>query len=120
VSEIAAGLPYTHTVEPLPPFLLGQGGGSQGLAMRPVETIFRLHETRALSLDLGRGPAAVPFGRLAAGAGFDHVPAPFTGDRRVRHLGWTRNATAPLWRIEQDVPLPFSLLSVTTELKVND
>jgi hypothetical protein len=120
VAEIAAGLAYTHTVEPLPAFLLGQGGGSQGLAMRPVETIFRLHETAALTLDLGRGAVPVPFGRLAAGAAFDRVPAPFTGDRRVRHLGWTRDAASTLWRVVQDAPLPFSLLSVTTELKVND
>lgn len=120
VSKIAAGLPYTHVVEPLPPFLMGQGGGSQGLALRPVETVFRLHQTQALTLDLGRGSAAVPLHRFAAGAVFDRPVQPFSGDRRVRHLGWTRSATEPLWRIEQDAPLPFSLLSVTTELKVND
>ena len=28
--------------------------------------------------------------------------------------------TLPLWRVEQSAPLPFTLLSVTTELKVND
>jgi hypothetical protein len=120
VSSMTAGLAYTHEIVPLAPFLLGSGGGSQGVAMRPIETIFRLHETRALVLDTGRGPSPVPLGKLDGGAQFGQPPAVFTGDRRVRHLGWTRSATKPLWRIVQDAPLPFTLLSVTTELKVND
>ncbi len=117
--RVAIGLPYAHRIEPMPPFLAEMTGGSHGVAVRPVETVFRLHETGALTLDLGRGLADVPL-RTIAGAAFDQPPPRFTGDRRVRHLGWTRNATRPLWRIEQDTPLPFCLLSVTTELKVND
>ena len=111
------GLPYGHSIEPMPPFI---EGGSQGLALRPVESVFRLLETQALTLDLGRGPRAVPLRRLNEAVLFDAPPPRFTGDRRLRHLGWTRTPTTALWRIEQDAPLPFTLLSVTTELKVND
>ena len=43
-----------------------------------------------------------------------------SGDIRVHALGWANDATAPLWSIEQSAPLAFTLLAVTTELKVND
>ncbi|NBB84293.1 MAG: hypothetical protein GVY28_12925 [Alphaproteobacteria bacterium] len=119
-AEVAVGLPFAHVVEPLPPILPDATGLVQGLALRPVESIFRLDATPALSLDTGRGPQPVPLRRIAGAAAFDSPPQPVTGDVRVRHLGWTRSATTPLWRIEQDVPLPFTLLTATTELKVND
>ena len=48
------------------------------------------------------------------------APARVSGLRRLRSLGWVRDQTQPLWRVEQSAPLPFTLLSVTTELKVND
>ena len=50
----------------------------------------------------------------------DRPTAPFTGDKSARGLGWRRGPARPLWRIVQDAPLPFTLLSVTTDLKVND
>ncbi len=61
-------------------------------------------------------------------AGFAHQFAPAlleltetaSGDISVRALGWQADGTKGLWRIEQDVPLAFTLLSVTTEIKVND
>jgi len=118
-AAVAIGLAYTHVVEPLPP-VLAASPSSQGLALRPIETVLRLHETPALGLDSGRGPQPVPLRRIAAGTAFDQAPGPVSGDIRVRHLGWTRDPSRPLWRIEQDVPLPFTLLSATTELKVND
>jgi hypothetical protein len=43
-----------------------------------------------------------------------------TRDIRVQALGWQSDATKALWRIEQDTPLPFTLLSVKTELQVNN
>jgi hypothetical protein len=50
----------------------------------------------------------------------DAPVAPFTGDKSVRALGWRPAGVEPLWRIGGDAPLAFTLLSVTTELKVND
>jgi len=118
-ADVAIGLPYRHVVEPLPPILPDASGIAQGLALRPVESIFRLDATPALTLDTGRGPQPVPLRRIAGDQTFDSPPQAVTGDVRVRHLGWTRSATRPLWRIDQDVPLPFTLLTATTELKVN-
>ncbi len=39
---------------------------------------------------------------------------------RNRALGWKATGTEPLWQIAQDTPYPFTLLSVTTEIMVND
>lgn len=117
-SSLVAGLPFAHIVEPLPPNLRELGG--DGRALRAAEVIFRLEETRALRADVGRGLFDVPlraFGpQPAAGA----PPAAVTGDRRLRALGWRRDVDRPLWRIEQDAPLPFTLLSVILDIKVND
>ena len=50
----------------------------------------------------------------------DAPPPLVSGDITVRALGWKIDGTQSLWRIEQDVPLAFTLLSVITEIKVND
>ena len=60
----------------------------------------------------------VPF-RVFGGTALDAPPAAFTGDKTVRALGWRRDATRSLWRIDQVTPLPFTLLSVVTEVSVN-
>jgi hypothetical protein len=115
--SVQAGLGYTHVIEPLPPELMTQYGGRTG-PVRLVSVTFRLLETAALAVDLGRGPEAVPFRRLGA-LMLDAAPPAFTGDRTLRALGWRRDTTRPLWRIEGDVPLPLTLLSVTTEMRLN-
>ena len=67
-------------------------------------------DTAALPVDVGDGPRPA----LAEGA-----PA-FTGDVPLRALGWRRGLGEPAWRVAQDDPLPSTILSATTELKVND
>lgn len=114
---VQAGLAYTHVIEPLPPELMTPYGGRTG-PVRLVSVTFRLLETAALAVDLGRGPEAVPFRRLGA-LMLDAAPPLFTGDKTIRALGWRRDTTRPLWRIEGDVPLPMTLLSVTTEMRLN-
>ncbi|MBP2313372.1 hypothetical protein [Azospirillum soli] len=115
--RVEAGLSYTHLVEPLPASLLGQTGGAD--VVRLVAVTFRLEDTAALRADLGRGLQDLPLHRAGpqpAGG----VPPRVSGDRKLRALGWRRDIDRPLWRIQQDAPLPFTLLSVTMELKVND
>jgi hypothetical protein len=118
-STVEAGLPFTHVVEPLPPNPLNSGGG-RGLAMRLVEVVFQLEDTAALRADVGAGLTDFPLRRLGGQALGDGAPPRVSGLRRLRSLGWARDRTQPLWRVEQSAPLPFTLLSVTTELKVND
>jgi hypothetical protein len=117
--KVEAGLPFTHVIEPLPPNPIGAGGG-RGAKLRLVEAVFQVEDTAALHVDLGHGPVAVPRHRFGGAVLGDDPPPHLSGDCRLRALGWASDRTRPLWRIEQDAPLPFTLLSVTLALKVND
>ncbi|MCF8496733.1 MAG: hypothetical protein K9G62_08745 [Alphaproteobacteria bacterium] len=116
-SAVQIGLAYTHIIEPLPPSDIG--GAGAGRRVRLIRGIFRLKDTAALRLDMGRGLNDVALRRLGTEL-LDEPPPLVSGDVRVRALGWQAEGTAPLWRIEQDIPLPFTLLSVSAEMKVND
>ncbi len=116
-SAVQIGLPYTHIIEPLPPNEAGQVGA--GRKIRLIEGIFRVQDTAAMRLDVGRGLRDVSLSRFDDG--LLDVPNPqISGDIRIRALGWQKSGVAPLWRIEQNAPLPFTLLCVTSEIKVND
>ena len=117
-SEVAAGLGYTHVIEPLPPAVNGLQGSNQGGRLRMIAATYRLKDTSALRLDTGRGFVDVPFREFGNDL-LDAPPVAFSGDRTVRAFGWRRDGTQSLWRIEQDTPLPFTLLSVTEEVNVN-
>lgn len=115
---VQAGLPFTHTIEPLPPNPLTYPGGD-GSSLRLVDVTFRLDDTAALRVDVGRGLQDLPlhqFGAAVAGAAGPRI----SGDRRLKAFGWRRDLTLPLWRIEQDQPLPFTLLSVSMDIRIND
>ncbi|MCS6890081.1 MAG: hypothetical protein NZN45_00520 [Rhodovarius sp.] len=116
--RVQAGLRFTHVIEPLPPELL-TGIGTRAAPIRLVSATFRLLETADFAVDLGRGPEQVPFRRLDT-ALLDAPPIRFSGDVRLRALGWRRDAMQPLWRIEGHAPLPMTLLSVTTEMRMTD
>ena len=66
---VQAGLPFTHTVEPLAPGVQLARGAMQGAAHRAVRVTLRLDRARALRCDTGFG-----FRRAALGADA------FTGD----------------------------------------
>lgn len=117
-SSVQIGLSYTHEIKPLPPNAGGQAGG--GRKIRLVEGLFRLKDTAALRLDIGRGLKDIPLKQFGEDDILDAPNPLVSGDIKVRSLGWQKNGIDPLWRIEQDAPLPFELLSVITEVKVND
>lgn len=117
-NSVEIGLPYTHICEPLPPSVLSNGGA--GRAVRLVEAIFRIEDTAALRLDVGRGLQDVSLRDFDEDPILDEPQASVSRDLAVKAYGWQKDLTKPLWRIEQETPLPFTLLSVTTELKVND
>ncbi|MBL6931198.1 MAG: hypothetical protein ISR46_06825 [Rhodospirillales bacterium] len=118
VNRIEIGLGFTHVVEPLPPIGNASGVGKSGGPVRPIAITFRLHETAALRLDTGRGFQQIPFKRFGTSV-LDSQPQAFSGDKTIRAFGWRKDSTRPLWRIEQDTPLNFSLLSISTELSAN-
>jgi hypothetical protein len=115
-TTIVAGLPYTHEIEPLPPSAAGQAL-APGQFVRLVEACFRVLDTKALCIDTGRGATPIPFRRFGVDP-FGGAPPAFSGDVRVRAIGWNRNAMQPLWRISQDSPMPCTVLAVTTQLKL--
>lgn len=111
-SDITVGLPYTHIVEPLSPASNSTSGRTQEPLYRPIRVVLRVLETSSLRVDAGSGPRDLLFPTSSD-------PVPFTGDQVFRAVGWRRGANVPPWRIEQSTPLPFTLLSATTEMKVN-
>lgn len=115
----AAGLPFRHEIAPLPPAAPGGEGSSQGTTWRVVEASFRLHDTGAFAVDLGGGLAPVPFRRFGQAGVLDGAPPRVSGEVRLRASGWRRGGTEPPWLVAGEAPLPCTLLSVTTELKVN-
>lgn len=118
VSHVEIGLAYTHIIEPLPPTVSSSKAGTQGGHVRPIQFTFRVRDTSVMQLDVGGGLHDVSFKRFGQGV-LDQPTAPFTGDKTVRSYGWRQGGIAPLWRIEQDTPLPFTLLSVASEISVN-
>ena len=118
VSSVEIGLAYAHIVEPLPPTIASIKAGSQGGHLRPISFTFRVRNTSALRLDVGTGLQDIPFKRFGQAAWDQGTPA-FTGDKTVRAFGWRQGGIEPLWRIEQDTPLPFVLLSVASEISLN-
>lgn len=117
-SHVVVGLPFTHVVEPLPPGSGGADGSSR--AVRLIEGSFRVEATAALKLDTGRGLRDIALRQIGVDAVPGSPPPAVSGDIRVRAFGWQAGGAKPLWRIEQSVPLPFTLLAVSTELTVND
>lgn len=117
-NAVQIGLPFTHKIEPLPPSELGAAGG--GRKIRLVEAAFRLKDTQSLNVNLGRGLRDIPLRQIGEDEVLDEPPPQISGDIKLRGLGWVNDSTKPLWTIEQADPLSFTLLSVTTQIKVND
>ena len=114
---LEVGLAFTHIIEPLPPSAMSNIGVVR--AYRVIEAAFRLRETQSLRVDLGQGLREVPLRALEAGDILGQTPPPVTGDIRVRAHGWRHDLSQSPWRIAQAAPLPFTLLGVSLELKVN-
>lgn len=115
--HITAGLAYTHIIEPLPPSVLSLDGS--GRTIRMLRVVLRLLDTQAIQIDSGNGLKPVPLQRFYDNI-MDQVPPAFSGDISIRSFGWSKDSTRPLWRLEQNTPLPCTILGVTMELKVND
>ena len=108
---VAVGLPFTHRIEALS-VARGSGQGSDlDPLYRPVRLTFRVLDTAHLEADAGRG--------LERLVDRDAATGPLSGDIRQRAYGWRRGFAAAPWKIVQREPKAFSLLCVTTEMKVN-
>ncbi len=109
-NSVVIGLPYKTLVETLDIEIQGAVGTAQGNQKRIGETVLRLFETTGCKVN-GDDTAF-----RQAGIGIlDKPPVKFTGDKRTENLGWNNTIT-----IEQDQPLPFTLLAVIRKVTVND
>lgn len=117
-TKVEIGLSYTHEVQPLPPSVVGDGQMIRKVRM--TQAIFRVLDTKALRLDVGRGAKDISLRQIGEEPILDAPPPLVSGDISVRALGWKHDLSDPLWKIEQPAPLPFTLLSVMTEIVIND
>ena len=109
--EVAIGLPYTTTIELLHPNPQVSGGTAQGRKLSVNEVTLRLYETVGCSVN----GVDVPFNSF--GEKLDTAPVPFTGDKRIGQLGW---ASPSNLKIEQHLPMPFTLLGCILQVTVGD
>jgi hypothetical protein len=110
--RVTVGTPFTHEVEPMPVPVPSGRGVSFDHPYRPVRVSFRVIDTGALRVDVGSGPKGLIARPPGAGA--------VTGDQSLRAIGWRRGLGQPPWRVVQDDPVPSTILSVSTEIKVNE
>ncbi len=119
-TSLVAGLAFSHEIAALPPV---GGDGSRaygGACLRLISATFRLHDSVGLAVDVGRGMRNIPLRKPAAGRVLDARQQVFRGDITVRAMGWKRGGQDGLWRIKGDLPAPFLLLGVSSEVGVND
>lgn len=116
---VTVGLPYVHEIEGLPPAFPMSGGAAAPTAYRIVRARFRVRDTAGLALDVGRGMQRQTFRHLGQRV-LDQGAMAYTGEHEIRAVGWRRNGDDAPWRIADDLPLPFTLLSVALELKVSE
>lgn len=111
-SSVTVGVPFAHTIEPMAPVVPGAAGMALDRPYRPVRFVFRVLATGALRVDAGNGASAILMEPRAADGSF-------SGDAQLRASGWRRGLAEPPWRVEQDDPVPCTILSVTSEIMGN-
>lgn len=116
-TEIIAGLPYEHFIEPLP-YMVEDAVPFPPRGFRVVNALFRLLETQTLNVNLGHGFSEIPLKKTQRNRISDTPLAAYTGDLELRSLGWIRDLSTPMWQIKSDKPGPFTLLGVVTEIKL--
>ena len=112
--NVSFGLPYTTTIELLHPNPAPSqipNGTAQGRQLSINEVTLRLYETIGCSVN----GIEVPFNRV--GDLMDTAPVPYTGDKKVAAVGWK---TPNNIKIQQKLPMPFTLLAVICKCTVND
>lgn len=118
-TEIIAGLPYEHLIEPLPYMVNGeQPYPPKGF--RVIGARFRIIDSKSFCIDIGSGYFLYPLKRIHRDAIFDSPPMTYSGDVQIRALGWIRDMNRPMWRIKSDEPLAFTLLSAVAEIKLKE
>lgn len=115
-SEIIIGYPYEHIIEPLP-YMLDNGRPYPPKALRVVQAMFRIINSRSFQIDIGGGSLEVPLKKMYKDRLLDAPANIYNGDVELRSLGWIKDMEKPIWSIKSSVPVSFTLLSAVVEVK---
>ena len=115
--SLQAGLAFTHKVAPLPPAAGANNGIAPVCSCRLVRGVFRLIDTKSFQIDTGTGLHQEMVENLSNYT-LDSSPSNKTADIIIRGLGWRRNPMQPVWMIQDNQPLPFQLVSVSSDIKI--
>ena len=107
---VEVGLHYKSTVIDLPPEIPTNLGTAQGQKISVNRCVVRLFETIGLNIN----GQIVPFRRFGQD-NFNEDVQPFTGDKEIHLLGGNNGVVT----IEQDQPLPFTVLGIIKEVSIN-
>jgi hypothetical protein len=110
VEYAAIGLPFTTTLELLNPEFGDQTQTTSGRPMSVTDIVIRFQDTVTANIN----GVVIPF--RVTGNLLNTAVAPYTGDKRVKNLGW-RSPNNIL--ITSNTPTPFTVLGVIIEAAVN-
>lgn len=109
--DVAIGLPYTTTIELLHPNPEVPGGSAQGRPLSVHEVTLMVYETVGCHVN----GVVVAQDRLKQK--LNKAPVPFTGNITLGQLGWSYPNNL---KVEQRLPMPFTLLGVVMKVVVGD
>jgi hypothetical protein len=111
-ASVQIGLHYKTIIKDLPPYLQGATGAAA--TCKGIRVL--LHESQGCTIN----GEEVPFAAFSEVL-LDQPLAPFTGWKKVGTMtGWGTDGTTMQVTIEQDVPLPLTVLSIVKEIAVNN
>jgi hypothetical protein len=87
--------------------------------VRMIEATFRVLDTKALEVDMGKGVQKIVINQFNDEQTLDEAPTLFSKDIRIKALGWTSDFNIPLWKIKSKTPLPCKVISVSNEYQLN-
>ena len=111
-SVVHAGLPFTSVLQTMP---LSNGAAEETAKKRIVAVLVRLYKSIGFKIGLEKTGEHQSFRQISDVMGI--APALFTGDKKVAYSGGWENGVSV--RIEQNQPLPLTILSVFPVVAAN-
>ena len=115
-SVVVAGLNYNADIYTLPVELDNQQGTSSGRTKRISRVVAKLHET--IGIKVGKDADNLEYIPFNAGQVYGDATSLFSGDKVLDFVSGDALEAAVFLRQEQ--PLPMTVLSLSTEIEVND
>ena len=110
-NKIIAGIPYSTTIELLHPEVALSDGTAQGRNLSVAKATIRLQDSLGLIVNGIEHPT------LRGNVTLDTPPDLYTGDIQVNLKGWRQPFNL---KIEQYLPVPFTVLGVVQEVVINE